>query len=149
MSLPEIREALAAIFLATPPITVKGETVELKQSLAYQPQQPPEIVPCAYLGNASGLIGMSRFELWQYDLPLHVVVSEAGSGEMERLTVETFLLALVKQLRGNASAHDTAAVVAATAFDEEPITLENKPYRAFTITLSVEEKFEAANDYGP
>lgn len=149
MSLPEIRQALAAIFLATPPVSVNGTTVGLKQSLAYQPQEPPEIVPCAYLGNAAGLIGMSHFEIWQYDLPLHVVVSEAGAGEMERLTVETFLLALVKQLRGHASANNTAAVVSASAFDEEPITIQNKPYRGFTLTLSVEEKYEAASDYGP
>lgn len=147
MSLPAIRDELAAILFATPPVGVNGATIALNQSLAYQPQLPPEVVPCAWLGDSTGDVEMSGFEIWTHRLPITVAVSEAGSAEMERSTIEAFLLAVVAHLRGHIQLNQTCMACSVTAYEEGIITFQSKPYRGFTLTAEIVEKFEASTQY--
>jgi hypothetical protein len=145
MSLPAIRAACAAILKAMPPVAVNGTTIGMNQALAYQPQIPPEIVPCAWLGRDTFEIEMGALEVWTHNVPVTVAVHEAGSSEMEWLTVEAFMLAVMVQIRAHQGMNDTCVVFNVTGGEEGQIVLQGKTYHGFTLTTAIVEKFEVAN----
>lgn len=146
MSLPAIREACAAILRAMPPVSVNGTTIGLNQALAYQPQLPPEIVPCAWLGYDTFEVEMGSLEVWTHTVPLTVAVHEAGSAEIEWLTVEQFMLAVMAQIRRHQGMNETCVVFNVTGGEQGEITFQGKSYRGFTLTTAIVEKLEVANE---
>ena len=149
MSLPAIRAALADILFATPPVDVVTPNgtvaIGINQALPFTPELPPEIVPCAWLGDAIFAIDMGSLEVWTHALPITVAVHEAGSAEMERGTVEAFLEAVMAQIRANQSLNGTAAVCVVIGGTEGEIRVRGKPYRGFTLDTQIVEKFEVAS----
>ena len=147
MNLPAIRDAFTAILAATPPVSVNGTTIGVNQALAYQPQMPPEVVPCVWLGDSVGDGEMSGFEIWTHTLPVTVAVHEAGSAEMERSIVEAFQEAITAQLRGHIQLNQTCMACYFTHYEQGLITFQSKTYRGITFTAQIVEKLEAVNQY--
>jgi hypothetical protein len=146
MSLPAIREACAQVLRAMPPVSVNGTTIGLNQALAYQPQLPPEIVPCAWLGLDVWTTEMGSLEVLVHAVPLTVAVHEAGSAEIEWLTIETFAEAVMAEIRSHQSMSNTCVVFNVTGGEQGEITFQGKSYRGFTLTTAIVEKFEVANE---
>jgi len=148
MSLPAIRLALADILAQTPPVTVTSHnadvTIGMNQSLPYQPDQPPEVVPCAWLGYATWETSMGSLEVTTWSLPITVAVYEAGSAEMELASVEAFLEAVMAQLRTHQSLNFTADVANVLGGEEGEILFRGKAYRGFTLTTAITVKTEVA-----
>jgi len=148
MSLPAIRLALADILFATPAVTVKSHnadvTIGLNQSLPYQPDLPPEVVPCAWLGYATWETEMGSLEVTTFTVPITIAMYEAGSAEMELSTAEAFLDAVMAQLRANQSLNFTADVANVLSGEEGEILFRGKAYRGFTLTSAITVKSEVA-----
>jgi hypothetical protein len=153
MPLPELRDRLAEVLMQTPAVAVDYGTEPAELSLRivfpYQPKQPPEIVPAAWLGDSTGTIAQAGLEIWVHTLPITVAVHDAGVAEMERAAVEAFLAAIVAQLRRHVTLTSNDVFLAVTAYEEGVIAFQGKTYRGFTLTAELTEKFEVANDYWP
>jgi hypothetical protein len=153
MPLPELRDRLTQVLMATPPVPVDYGTTPSELTLRivypYQPKQPPEIVPAAWLGDSTATIEQAGLEIWTHTLPITVAVHDAGVAEMERAAVEAFLYAIVAQLRRHVALTDNDVFLAVTAYEEGVIAFQGKTYRGFTFTAELTEKFEVAAEYWP
>ena len=126
MNLPAIRTALADALTSTGAV---------RKVFDRAPEQPPQVTPAAWFGDATAEITMGSSEMWVYDLPLTVAVNRRGAVEQEREAIDATLLPILEALRLNFTLGATTYGVPYSRYQEGAVTFANETYFGFTLTL--------------
>lgn len=132
--------------ILTGAIAVVAAISGIREVTESAPEQPPAIVPAAWLGDGSVVIASGTAQMWTWSIPLTVAVVRKGVLSDERAVSAAYIKPVVDAFSSNLSLGGACIDCHVTEIRLGPIGWagQEATHYGFTATLLAKEKFNVS-----